>query len=119
MDIDLVGFVNQLTITQMAIFIIVIQVLEILSGLLRALREGKSIRSSITLESIEKKFNSWKYIFALAGLFIFVGADDLAKTLLGFVLLPDLVSIVENIVNSVMKKEGRNGYDDLEGINGN
>jgi hypothetical protein len=48
-----------------------------------------------------------------------VGADDLAKTLLGFVLLPDLVSIVENIVNSVMKKEGRNGYDDLEGINGN
>jgi len=100
MDFNVTNFIQELTLVQLVVALVIFEGLEVISGLINAWRNKKPIKSAITRESIAKKFDSWKYIFALSGLFMYVGAEDLAEALLGFVLLPELISIIQNIKES-------------------
>jgi phage-related holin len=104
MNFDIVAFVESLTIAHMAILIIGIELLETLSGIVRAWCEGKPIKSAITRESIKKKFDTWVYVFGLTIFALFVGQTSIAKMLLTFVLIPEVTSVVENIVRTFMEE---------------
>lgn len=104
MNFDIVAFVESLTIAHMAILIIGIELLETLSGIVRAWSEGKPIKSAITRESIKKKFDTWVYVFGLTIFALFVGQTSIAKMLLTFVLIPEVTSVVENIVRTFMEE---------------
>jgi len=56
MEFNVMEFVNNLSILQLIVFIMMVELMELFSGLLRAWKEGKEIRSAITMESIVKKF---------------------------------------------------------------
>jgi len=101
MDFDIGNFIAGLTLLELVVALIVIEVLEVVSGLLRAWKNNIPIKGAITRESIVKKFEGWKYIFGLMAIFIYVGQLELAKALLGFVLLPEIVSFVENFKKSI------------------
>jgi len=104
MEFNIVEFVKNLTIIQLAIFIVAVELLELASGIIRAWQEKKPIKSAITRESIAKKFELWKYIFTLVAFSLWIGQDAIAKMLLVFVVIPELTSIVENIVRSFSKE---------------
>ena len=109
MNFDIVAFVESLTIVHMAILIIGIELLETLSGIVRAWSDGKPIKAAITRESIKKKFDTWVYVFGLTIFALYVGQESIAKVLLTFVLIPELTSVIENIVRLFMKGEQTDG----------
>lgn len=111
MNFDIVAFVENLTIAHMALLIVGIEILEVTSGIVRAWSEEKPIKSAITRESIAKKFNTWVYVFGLVIFALFVGQDAVAKLLLTFVLIPELTSVIENIVRTFMKKDSYTNYE--------
>lgn len=104
MEFNIIEFVNNLTIIQLVVFIIVVEFLELASGIIRAWQKQELIRSAVTRESIAKKFELWKYIFALVAFSLWIGQDAVAKMLLVFVVIPELTSIVENIVRSFARE---------------
>ena len=104
MNFDIVAFIESLTIMHMAILIIGIELLETISGIVRAWSEGKPIKSAITRESIKKKFDTWVYVFGLSIFALYVGQESIAKVLLTFVLIPELTSVIENIVRTFVKE---------------
>lgn len=105
MEFNIIEFVNNLTIIQLAVFIIVVELLELATGIIRAWQREELIRSSVTRESIAKKFELWKYIFAMVAFSLWVGQDAIAKMLLVFVVIPEVTSVVENIFRSFKKGE--------------
>ena len=109
MNFDIIAFVDSLTIQDMAILIVGIELLETLSGMIKAWSNGIPIRSYITKESIAKKFDLWGYVFGLSIFALFVGQTSIAKMLLTFVLIPEVTSVIENIVRTFMKGEQTNG----------
>lgn len=104
MEFNIIEFVNNLTIIQLVVFIILIEILELASGLIRAWQKQELIRSAITRESIVKKFELWKYIFAMVSFTLWIGQDAIAKMLLVFVVIPEVTSVIENIVRSIKRE---------------
>jgi phage-related holin len=106
MEFNVVNFVNNLTIVQMVIFIVFVELLEVTTGILRAWQEDRPIKSAITRQGIVKKFELWKYIFVMVTFAMWVGQDAIAKMLLVFVIIPELTSILENIIRSFKEDVG-------------
>ena len=102
-EFDVIGFVGALTLMQISVFLMGIEVLEVLTGILHAWRDGKDIKASITREKIVEKFDSWKLILGFTMFSLFIGQPNVAKLLLTFILIPEVTSIIENIVRSVKK----------------
>lgn len=112
MDIDVVKFINELTILQMVVFVIVIELIEVLFGILRAWKEGKPIQSAITRESLYEKFSQWVFPFAIILGAIWVKQDEIAKMILIFILIPELTSIIENIIRTFTKSAADKSLND-------
>lgn len=107
MDFNIIEFANSLTLIQIAVFIVGVEIFEVLTGILNAWRDGKDIKSSITRKMIVDKFDSWKYILGFTMFALWIEQEAIAKMLLVFVVIPEITSVIENIVRSVMK----NGND--------
>lgn len=105
MDFNVVQFVESLTLIQVSVFLIGVEILEVLTGIANAWRNGEIIKSSITREKIVEKFESWKYILGFTMFALFINQPGIAKLLLTFVAIPELTSIVENIVRGVQKSK--------------
>lgn len=103
-DFDIVAFVGNLTLLQISVFLIGVEILEVITGIANAWKKGEIIKSAFTREMIVEKFDSWKLILGFTMFALFVGQDDVAKLLLTFIAIPEVTSIIENIVRGVQKK---------------
>lgn len=104
-DFNIVEFIGSLTLLQVSVFLMGVELIEVITGMLHAWKRGEKIKSSFTREMIVSKFDSWRWILGFTMFALFIGQPEVAKLLLMFIAIPELTSIVENIVRSVKKIE--------------
>lgn len=112
MDIDIIKFVSELTIIQMVVFLVAVELVEVLTGILRAWKEGKPIQSAITRKGIYDKFVQWIFPFMFVMFSIWANQEPIAKMILTFISIPELTSVVENIVRFFSADIVKKSYND-------
>jgi phage-related holin len=75
------------------------------SGIFRAWKEGKPLRSSITREKMAAKFDSYKYYIFIAAIGQFINLADISRTVLLIPILIEITSLFENIKKSIGRKK--------------
>ena len=95
------SFLDGLSLLHLMIFILLVEGLEILTGIVNAWRNRRAIKSAITRDSLAAKFEFWSKPMVFVVMAMLTHNEELAKVTLILAFTPELVSIVENIIRSV------------------